>query len=870
MARIVTVEVEPGIIWLAVPEADLRILCGCPADSVKHLMRRGLIRPINVGGVMCETGPNAILLSDVMVQNGDVCNLAEFPVLQMFYRQGLLLPGHPNNSGAKPILIGRRDQVEAQMQYIYRGNYGLISEHELIAAGVPAAQAHDMMRLKLKFAFGRIQHPRELLQGMILDDRSMDVKNGVTIRRTAMNVFEVAYGDETASIDLNLPPHRSHDCPYPLGSYQFRRDYFAVVHLGEGDGWDIRRPSMGSVVVFQGRIYLIDAGPNLEHSLTALGIGINEIEGIFHTHGHDDHFAGLTTLMQADHRIKYFAVPMVRHSVAKKLSALLSIEEREFEDYFDVHDLDLGRWNDVDGMDVKPLFSPHPVENTVFRFRAMGAGGLRTYAHYADLVGLEVLDGFVTDDEARPGLSRAAFDAVVADYHEPADIKKIDIGGGLIHGVAGDFRHDRSGKILLAHTSQPLTAEQKRIGSGASFGTVDVLISAHRDFLGRTAYKTLSAYFPQVNPDRIEAILNGPMRTFNPETILYKAGQKQDCIWLLLTGQVEMLHDVSDFRAVLSAGALLGELTGLHGLPAAETCRAVSFVQVLEISCDVYTTFVRRHQLFSGISRLMEGRDFLSRTWLLGGVVSTDALNALAQEMRLTHYEPGATIDHSERTVGLIRSGRVSRRLGDSIIEELGAGDFFGEEAAVFDAPGITRLRAEVATDIFSIPAVHLGAIPNVRWKLFETFERRNRQESALSATGQAFLSWHDEYSVNIQRIDAQHRRLFATANRLLDAVEGNRGREETAAALEFLIGYTRYHFAEEEVLLQRYGYENFDDHAGRHVRLLSQVGELEARMRTDAVDAVELLEFLRGWIVNHILIEDRKYAAVLNAAGVY
>ena len=161
MARLFKIDVIPGMAWIHVPDADVRVLCGCPADSVKHLMRRNLIRPLEVGGVPCETGPNAILLSDVMVQNGAFCNLAEFPVLQMFYRQGLLLPGHPNNDGTKPILIGRRDQVDAQMQYIYRGNYGLISEDELIEAGATAQQARDLMRMKLKFAFGRIRHPRD-------------------------------------------------------------------------------------------------------------------------------------------------------------------------------------------------------------------------------------------------------------------------------------------------------------------------------------------------------------------------------------------------------------------------------------------------------------------------------------------------------------------------------------------------------------------------------------------------------------------------------------------------------------------------------------------------------------------------------------
>jgi hemerythrin len=57
--------------------------------------------------------------------------------------------------------------------------------------------------------------------------------------------------------------------------------------------------------MYLGKVYLIDAGPNIVHVLRALGIDISEIEGIFHTHAHDDHFAGLPTLMHSDHRLKY-------------------------------------------------------------------------------------------------------------------------------------------------------------------------------------------------------------------------------------------------------------------------------------------------------------------------------------------------------------------------------------------------------------------------------------------------------------------------------------------------------------------------------------------------------------------------------------
>ncbi len=194
------VEVTPGVAWVEVPEVGLKVLCGCPGDTVKHLLRRGLMRPITVDGVACEAGPNAILLSDVMIQGGSFSNLAEFPVLQMLYRQGMLLPGHPNNTGARPLLIGRREQLDAQIQYIYRGNYGLISEEELIATGVPAAQAREMMRLKLRFAFGRIQNPQDLLDSMVLDNDPVEIRPGVVVRRLALNVFEFNHGGEGSSL----------------------------------------------------------------------------------------------------------------------------------------------------------------------------------------------------------------------------------------------------------------------------------------------------------------------------------------------------------------------------------------------------------------------------------------------------------------------------------------------------------------------------------------------------------------------------------------------------------------------------------------------------------------------------------------------
>ena len=50
-------KVANGIFWVEIPEADLRILCGCPADSVKHLIEARADRPGREGGSQVRNRP---------------------------------------------------------------------------------------------------------------------------------------------------------------------------------------------------------------------------------------------------------------------------------------------------------------------------------------------------------------------------------------------------------------------------------------------------------------------------------------------------------------------------------------------------------------------------------------------------------------------------------------------------------------------------------------------------------------------------------------------------------------------------------------------------------------------------------------------
>lgn len=725
-------KITNGVYWIEVPSADLRVLCGCPADIIKHLMVRGLVVQRTKDGQTYESGPNAILLSDVSIQNGQFSNLAEFPILQMLYRQGMIIPGHPNNTGFKPLLIGLPNQIQAQSEYIARGNYGLNSVEEIVAAGASHELAEEIYRIKKIFAFNEIKKSEELIDFKAVENDAVELRNGVTIHRKKMNCYEFQHEGQTVTVDLNLKQGEEYAPAFALDYHKVEREYFSVIHIGEGDGWDVRRPCMSSLVIFQGKIYLIDTGPNIMNSLTALGISVNEIEGIFHTHAHDDHFAGLTSLVRSDHRIRYYATPLVRASVTKKLKSLMTISEQRFKNSFIIQDLEFDQWNNISGLEVMPVFSPHPVETSVMFFRTFWEGGYKTYAHLADIPSNKVLEGIFPKEQLDNPVSRKINDNYRSKVFQQVDLKKIDIGGGMIHGSAEDFAFDKSSKIVLSHIARGLTVQEKEIGSNATFGQADVLIHSSQDYSMQSAYRYLHEYFPKAPSPDLHMLLNCPLRTFNAGEIIIRKGEHNRHISLILSGVVEYVDAKKDISKQLSAGSFLGELSALYQEPSRRTYRASSYVKALQFSEDIYLEFIRRNYNREEIQKIYDTIGFLQSTYLFGEMVSSIHHNWLALGIEVRKVAPGDKLFlEDEVFLAILKSGEADVYYDTSLVDTLAAGDFFGEESVLLGSSNIFKAVAVKPVELMLIPGASLKGIPIIEWKIMEAFEKR------LKAVGQ-------------------------------------------------------------------------------------------------------------------------------------
>jgi len=129
-----------------------------------------------------------------------------------------------------------------------------------------------------------------------------------------------------------------------------------------------------------------------------------------------------------------------------------------------------------------------------------------------------------------------------------------------------------------------------------------------------------------------------------------------------------------------------------------------------------------------------------------------------------------------------------------------------------------------------------------------------------------ALLTWSSRYSVDVESMDKQHTVLFGFLNDLHDAMMNGKAHKITGELLRKLLEYTRQHFAAEEALMVSAKYPKLEEHRIKHRDLIMQVEDFAARFqRGETALSVQLLNFLRDWLTNHIQSEDQKYGPWVN-----
>lgn len=136
---------------------------------------------------------------------------------------------------------------------------------------------------------------------------------------------------------------------------------------------------------------------------------------------------------------------------------------------------------------------------------------------------------------------------------------------------------------------------------------------------------------------------------------------------------------------------------------------------------------------------------------------------------------------------------------------------------------------------------------------------------------GSRYLVWKDEYSVGIEEMDNDHKKLLNLINQLQTAVHYYTGKEFEEKALDELVDYTKTHFKKEEKLLEDNGYADLEAHKLQHEKFIAKVTSFLEQYKKDSdMTMTDTLEFLKDWLIKHINGTDKEYGKVLNEKGIH
>ena len=124
-----------------------------------------------------------------------------------------------------------------------------------------------------------------------------------------------------------------------------------------------------------------------------------------------------------------------------------------------------------------------------------------------------------------------------------------------------------------------------------------------------------------------------------------------------------------------------------------------------------------------------------------------------------------------------------------------------------------------------------------------------------------------EDYMIGIDLIDKEHRELFCIiekADRLVKAWTVGDEYDEIMEILMELKEYTKCHFTDEEEYMESIHYEGLEAQKRAHAAFVDKIEEISL----DEIDRnpheylESLIEFLLGWLINHILYTDKKIPA--------
>lgn len=683
-----------------------RMQIGSYPETIKDTMK-------SAGGV-----PDLFLLPDILfdfqlgVSNSDL----EFPLYFNFFIKGKKCRFLCHRHQLRPVYRVLREAVS--------GPFQLFTEDEF----VEGSQTPGYPDLKKEMAFykedpqrpgGRLRL-KHMVEITTFDDQGQAEIDGVCIQSLGRNRYRLSQHGET--LECEFLACKQIGCEDTTASPDLSQGFyqppcFGVTVIGSGHGFDADSKTSGFILWADGKGILVDPPVNSTLWLQQNRINTRMIEDLVLTHCHADHDSGTLQKILEEGRIRLHTTPTVLESFVAKYSSLTGLHPRDFKTLFEFQPVKIASKTNIAGAHFTFGYTLHPIPTLGFQVEFEG----KSFYYSCDTL-------------YDPDLIRTIHEKGVLSQSRMEDLLNVPWESSLLFHEAGippihtplsvlaALPEEVKQRLFLTHVSVNAIPPESglRIAIPGPENSLEIPVPPPAKSLASKILDVvchIDLFADMKFKKALECLTITHYCTFEPGETLIRRDSYGDKFFMVLSGEVEVIHESLPRRLFFGRYDYIGETALILNQPRNADIVATTHGELLYIEREDFLRFVADTPLPNIFRRLDENRSMGAR-WTFEKNRILAALSPLQKNQLMCamvhgHWKAGEYLFREGESLTryfVIDSGQVRMRRGSSEAL-LGPGDLIGELGDSYEASHYSaEARAETDLRLYTLAVEDMQA----------------------------------------------------------------------------------------------------------------------------------------------------------------
>jgi len=129
-----------------------------------------------------------------------------------------------------------------------------------------------------------------------------------------------------------------------------------------------------------------------------------------------------------------------------------------------------------------------------------------------------------------------------------------------------------------------------------------------------------------------------------------------------------------------------------------------------------------------------------------------------------------------------------------------------------------------------------------------------------------ALIEWREEFCTGMPGVDYEHQQLIEQVNSIYAMIDDKADKESVIDSLGDIYGSISAHFALEEQMMEKHGYDQYRKHQADHERLLDDIRDIADEYESAAeLDDQKFKQRLNDWFQLHFKTHDSRLHKLTN-----